>query len=101
MKEDYFMYSAGTVHKILASVVTFQDDVFYPVEIVSPNDGVFFEAWVQRDTMELNETPDADNEIEIIDVRVPFICFITISIKIFRPSNKVLVLHGLRAHLSL
>ena len=66
------MYSAGTVHKFLASVVTFQDDVFYPMEIVSPNDGVFFEAWVQRDTMELNETPDADNEIEIIDVRVSF-----------------------------
>ena len=64
------------MHKFSATVTTFQDDVFYPMEIISPNDVVVFEGDIKRGGFELNETPDTDNSIQILDVRNFPICFV-------------------------
>ena len=68
-KDEYDIYKAGVKHKFSATVTTFQDDVFYPMEVLSPNDVVVFEGDIKRGGLEQNETPDGGSAIQIIDVR--------------------------------
>ena len=68
-KNDEMIYQKGKIHKFSATVTTFQDDLFYPMEVLSPNDVVVFEGDIKRGDKELNKTPDGDSAIQIIDVR--------------------------------
>ena len=66
-KREY-VYARSQSHKFSATVTSFQDDVFYPMDVVSPNEVAIFEAFIKRADTEKNETPDEGNSISLINV---------------------------------
>ena len=65
-KDGFYLYKKNTEHKFSVTVTTFQDDVFYPMEVISPNDVVVYEGDVNRGQFELNEA--ATTRIQIFEV---------------------------------
>ena len=49
------VYQNSQSHKFSATVTSFQDDVFYPMDVVSPNEVAIFEAFIKRGQTEKNE----------------------------------------------
>ena len=62
------VYKNSQGHKFSATVTSFQDDAFYPMDVVSPNEVAIFEAFIKRGVTEDNETPDEGNSISLLDV---------------------------------
>ena len=83
-------------HKFSATVTTFQDDVFYPMEVLSPNDVVVFEGDIKRGRFEQNETPDGGSAIQIIDVRNSYSFHNCYALFYFRHTNKAWAQHGFK-----
>ena len=63
-----YVYESPQSHKFSATVTSFQDDVFSPMDVVSPNEVAIFEAFIKRGANEDNETPDEGNSISLISV---------------------------------
>ena len=95
-KDDYLIYEIGVKHKFSATVTTFQDDVFYPMEVLSPNDVVVFEGDIKRGRFEQNETPDGGSAIQIIDVRNSYSFHNCYALFYFRHTNKAWAQHGFK-----
>ena len=61
-----FIYPAGAVHKIFASVTTFQDPYFYPMQLNSPGNLVAFDGAIKRGAVAANNSPE--KSVQLLDV---------------------------------
>ena len=58
----------GIKHKFSVTVTSFQDDVFYPMEVISPSDIVVIEADVKR--VKSGDPTEATTEVQFLEVRL-------------------------------
>ena len=67
------IYADGRIHKFMVTVTTFQDDLFHPMEILSPDDTVIFEGFIQR--IGIDERDKSDTSIQVLNVSHKFYKF--------------------------